>query len=506
MSQAANIQWRLDSAVRFERAVLGCLIEKPSLWPDAELLSTDDFLLSDHQKIYRTMCRLREDLQVPDITTLEDALEGKVAADYLSTLVDGCVTEAFGQYVRKVQEAARERRICTLSELLASDPPEKRLERLEELGNLLRAPASQDWRSIFHDYQEVSTAPDPEWLIEKFAEVEDIVMIGGPSGHGKSLLLLSMCRALLTQEPLFHYAPFRVPKASQRVLYLVPEVGLRSFRRRLEWFHLLPFVESQRLFVRTLSHGPVISLTDPRILAAAEGADVVLDTAVRFSEGDESSASDNRDGLAATLFGLSRAGARSVICAHHSPKDFATKLELTLENCLRGSGDIGAMLSTAYGIRQVDRVTNRILIANIKPRDIDPLPPFEVQGRPFISECGDFRMIAEPSEKSLVERIGETKSEKAFALATELFAAGKSANFVAEELKNRGLGKQRGLILSWQKEFKGAGTEGGPKNGTPLRSSTSSTGPNGECRTPLEGGCSHSQDSIASETSQNQLN
>jgi len=350
----------------------------------------------------------------------------------------------------------------------------------------------EKWRQHFHTYDEIISAPAPDWLITNFAEVEDILMIGGPSGHGKSLLLLSLSRALLTGEPLFNFAQFKVPKPSERVIFLIPEVGLRSCRRRLEWFRLLPFVQSGRLFVRTLSCGPVVSLTDPLLLSAVDGSDVFLDTAIRFSEGDESSAADNRDGLAATLFGLSRAGARSVICAHHAPKDFAKQAELTLENCLRGSGDIGAMLSTAYGIRQVDKATNRILIQCIKPRDIDPLPPFEVQGRPFIADVGDFRVISEPSEKPLAERIADTATQKARILAEELFAEGKSANFVAEELKRRDLGKNRALISRWQNDFKEqqrAVSESVSKSVSPLRGRNTGNGSNGECAHPLRGMC-----------------
>jgi len=363
----------------------------------------------------------------------------------------------------------------------------------------------EKWRQYFHSYSEIISSVSAEWLITNLAEVEDLLAIGGPSGHGKSLLLLSICRALLTGQPLFNFSQFQVPKPNARVLYLIPEVGLRAFRRRLEWFHLLPFVQAERLFVRTLSLGPVVSLNDPLILEAARGADCFLDTAIRFSDGDESSAADNRDGLAATLFGLSRAGARSVICAHHAPKDFAKQTELTLENCLRGSGDIGAMLTTAYGIRQVNRDTNRILVQCIKPRDIEPLPPFEIQGRPYISDVGDFRVISEPSEKSLAERIAETEMRKARIMADELFAQGKSANFVAEELKKHGLGKQRALISEWQRAFKGSISEGVSQSVSLYKKETRETPTNGECEYPFEEDIRHSQDSVAFENTGNTL-
>lgn len=112
-------------------------------------------------------------------------------------------------------------------------------------------------------------------------------------------------------------------------------------------------------------------LNDPLLLEAARGADVFLDTAVRFMDGDENSASDHRT-FAETLFRLLAAGARTVTGAHHSPKGFENREAITLDNALRGSGDIGPMLSTAWAVRQTDFATNRIYVKNVKPRDFEP--------------------------------------------------------------------------------------------------------------------------------------
>jgi hypothetical protein len=125
----------------------------------------------------------------------------------------------------------------------------------------------------------------------------------------------------------------------------------------------------ERLLVRTLSKGPTPCLSDPRILFAVKGAHVFLDTAARFGEGDENSAGDNMRGLASDIFALLGAGARSVIAAHHSPKPFARENVMRLENVLRGSGDIGAILTTAWGVKQLDAAANIIHIENVKPRD-----------------------------------------------------------------------------------------------------------------------------------------
>jgi hypothetical protein len=157
----------------------------------------------------------------------------------------------------------------------------------------------------------------------------------------------------------------------------------------------MPYVKDRQLLVKTLSHGPTPELDDPEILNAANGGHVFLDTAIRFGDGEETSASDNQK-LADDIFQLLRLGARSVVGAHHSPKNFDGQSKMTLENILRGSGDIGAMLCTAWGIKQLDKEKNIIHIENVKARDFEPCGPFEIIGRPYINETGDFKMYKKP--------------------------------------------------------------------------------------------------------------
>jgi hypothetical protein len=253
-------------------------------------------------------------------------------------------------------------------------------------------------RDLFHTYREFIEMPDPDFIIEGFAEQYDKIMIGGLSGHGKTLLLLDIVRSLLSCKPLFDY--FAVPDDEHCVMYLIPEEGRSKFVRRLKLFGLLEYMQDDRLLVRTLSMGQTIALTDPRILQAAKGRHVFLDTAVRFSTGDESSASDNQNGLAQSIFALEQAGAESIWGAHHSPKSFRNDNFMELENVLRGSGDIGAMLSTAYGVRQMDadRTRTWLHIENIKPRDIEPPAPFQLEGKPWIERGLGFKMISKPGE------------------------------------------------------------------------------------------------------------
>jgi hypothetical protein len=69
--------------------------------------------------------------------------------------------------------------------------------------------AAANSRELFHTYDELVELPDPQFIIEGFAEQYDKIIIGGLSGHGKTLLLLDVVRSLLNCTPLFDY--FDVP-------------------------------------------------------------------------------------------------------------------------------------------------------------------------------------------------------------------------------------------------------------------------------------------------------
>ena len=49
-----------------------------------------------------------------------------------------------------------------------------------------------------------------------------------------------------------------------------------------------------------------------------------------------------------------------------------------LENVLRGTGDIGAMLGTAIGIKQLDVDKNVVQVESVKARDFQPFQPFQI--------------------------------------------------------------------------------------------------------------------------------
>jgi hypothetical protein len=297
--------------------------------------------------------------------------------------------------------------ICHLPDGTGKDISDWKLSREALIELIKKAPA---WKAgsaeaeLFHTAEECENVPDVTFSIAGFLQDDGMTFIGGLSGHAKTWIALSIVKALLLGEGTKLWGLFPVTQTAPRVIYLIPEVGLSSFMSRARRMGLMPFIRERKLLIRTLSKGPAPDLDDPRILAAVKGAHVILDTAARFADGEENSASDNARGLAADIFGLLTAGARSVICAHHSPKSFLKENTMSLEGILRGTGDIGAMATTVWGVKQLDEPQNIVYIECVKARDFSHCQPFQIRGRPCIDETGDFELYRSPGESgSLAE-------------------------------------------------------------------------------------------------------
>jgi hypothetical protein len=317
------------------------------------------------------------------------------------------------------------------------------------------ASSADDWRDIFHTYTDFVNAPKLTFAIDGWLQQDGLTMLGGLAGHGKTWIMLQMVRSLLTCEPLFGYEHFKVNQKAERIVYLVPEVSLGPFKYRLEKTRLMDYVRSGKLLVRTLSAVEDIPLSDERIRRAASGADVFLDTCTRFFDGDEQSAQDAKK-FAATLFALQRAGARTITGAHHSPKALTDAKQLTLENVLRGSGDLGAMLATCWGVWQKDEETNRLYVKNVKPRDFEPCQPFEIEGRPHIDQTGWFKMVTLPGmTDGKTAEVGRPGRPDKLNVQTFIRTRkGESVSEMYEAAKISGFDIPFGTFKSWATEVK----------------------------------------------------
>ncbi len=270
------------------------------------------------------------------------------------------------------------------------------------------------WREKFHTGSELDDGP-----VEVYVDgilPEGVTFIGSLPGVGKSWFGLSLARALTTGKPFMgvYHVKEIIP-----CLYLVPEMGDRAIRRRIEKLHM-PMTE--KFYCQTISDG-ICKLDDPVLKTAiAELKPVIfLDTAIRFSEAEsENSSSDTSRSISHGVIRFRQWGARAVVCLHHSPKYSGQEEHMTLENVLRGSGDLGAVCDAVWGLRHDRRQqgrkldvqyllesmrSTRIFCICVKQRDFDPVAPFIITGRPFIDLQGDFAVLNHESKETVAEKI-----------------------------------------------------------------------------------------------------
>jgi hypothetical protein len=268
----------------------------------------------------------------------------------------------------------------------------------------------KDWRSQFRKVSELEDG-GVKMLVNGLLP-EGTSFIGGLSGQAKTLLALSLVKALTTGAPMFGH--FEVPQ-KHKVLYLIPESSGRAFKSRLYKFQI---PDDDSFLCRTLSEGPTLRLNDPIILEAVRQMKcvVVLDTAVRFSNADdENSALDNQE-LVNDIIRLRWTGAPAVIGIHHATKSSRNE-EINLENSLRGTGDLAAMCDAVYGIRRDEKLYENgrgpleFEVVCTKPRDFDPPLPFRIAAT-YKNEVGAlFSNIDEKHDFVFVDRVAEQFDE-----------------------------------------------------------------------------------------------
>lgn len=239
--------------------------------------------------------------------------------------------------------------------------------------------SDKDAAHLFDTRNELETAPPLSFFIDGFLPDRGAVAIAGPVNQRKTLIAANVTHSLVTAAPLFGH--FKVSRRPERVIYLTPELNRTELADTLRGLGLMPFVGTS-LFTRTMDCPGKLWLPEPTLRPYLPGSVVILDTAVRFMDGNENESSDMRD-FSAEIFGLLRDGAATVIVIHHSTKAGASGDELTLESVMRGSGELAAMLTAAWGTRinGNDPYESPSFLKCVKTRGIKT-KPFEVLSSP----------------------------------------------------------------------------------------------------------------------------
>jgi hypothetical protein len=207
-------------------------------------------------------------------------------------------------------------------------------------------------------------------------------------------------------------------------------MGEAAFKKRCKRLG----IGGPRFRCQTISDG-TIDLADPKLqVAVREFRPVIfLDTSIRFSNAEsENSAAENR-ALARAIFALVRTGAKAVVCLHHRGKSNAKTDELTLENALRGTTDLGAIADVVIGLKY-DSFDNhsvylkeskklvRLDVCCVKSRDFAPPEDFRIQLFPFLDEIGDFAVLTEqpPQQEPEIDRLLSAIQENPLATKVQL--------------------------------------------------------------------------------------
>jgi hypothetical protein len=309
----------------------------------------------------------------------------------------------------------------------------QRKAALKALGVDFADVSVERWRRQFRSKAQLLQDP-PIFVVDQFIP-EGITGFGGIPSHMKSWLLLSIAKAI-RNAPCKLWDRLLVQKRYE-VLYITPEVGDRSVNDRL---NRLGLSDDDGFMFRTMSMGRQLALDSRNLLEAAPGRVIFLDTLVRFLDGRNENDSSEVAALFRLINDLLSAGAVAVIVAHHSRKPGEMfPFSMTQECVFRGSGDIAANLSAGHGVYQLDcktRDKSLVHVQCVKPRDFEPIGPFQLQGRPFIDKDHDFKMVKFPGvcqefdvEKKAYEKenspVIEKKEDSRWFEALKMKRAGK---------------------------------------------------------------------------------
>jgi bifunctional DNA primase/polymerase-like protein/AAA domain-containing protein/primase-like protein len=262
--------------------------------------------------------------------------------------------------------------------------------------------AANPWAK-YHTTEQILNAPPVTFLIDGFLTQDAICVIAAPVAQRKSILALNVVHSLVSGEPLF--GRFEVKKRPTRVLYCCPEMGIQSFSARLKSMGLAAYL-GKTLFCTTMASDPfeLKDITPDEL----KGAVIVLDTAIRFLKGDESNAAE-MSVFAATVFRLIKDGAASVLLLHHSKKGTSEAAELTLDNVMRGSGELGAFVACVWATRLQDgkdEYKTPSYLENVKKRDFDS-KPFQV-----LPVEGSYRLLYDSKGEVVLSKPSRFKRDK----------------------------------------------------------------------------------------------
>lgn len=208
------------------------------------------------------------------------------------------------------------------------------------------------------------------WLIKHWLQADALIMVHGPSGAGKTFLVIDWCMRVATG--MSDWLGNRVKPGF--VVYLAGE-GHGGLRQRLQAWAIHNGTEGQAEDM-VMSRGGC-DLDSPQGLARVIDAIrssgikpslIVVDTLHRFMRGDENTAKD-AGAMIANCDALKQAFGCSVLLVHH------TGNAAEAQQRARGSSAWRGALDVEIGVQPPPAGESAIVVSLLKMRDADPVPP-----------------------------------------------------------------------------------------------------------------------------------
>jgi len=304
----------------------------------------------------------------------------------------------------------------------------------------------------YHTLDELLSVPPGKFIVDGILYDNSITALAGYAGDRKSIVSLNLAASCVTGHPFM--GKFAVANPPKRVIYLCPEMGLRELAKLSKNLGMLPYV-GKTLFFRSLDKSGKIKLSDLTPVEL-DGSLVILDTAVRFIEGKENDPQDMAV-FSDELFRLRNKGATVWVLFHSSKASVAQ--ELSLQNAVRGSSEIAAMLSMCWATRlnePAKRFDSTSRMYPLKVREFEALP-FDFGCDRVTAACS---IIGEPAPVAVLK---DRKADERRAIIRELVQHDPDigVNRIQAVLKERTGSGGNAKWVSTEKKLILRGTTGG---------------------------------------------
>ena len=367
-----SLEKGLPASPDAERSVLGGILLDNDLIREAKELSTDDFLLDAHRRIFRCMLELAEDnVPVIDQITLLETIKAKNEYDavggitYLASLTDRVPRkQSLMHYIHILREKTALRHVIHVANGLmaqamdvGASPAEIIQAGQQALMKVAVAAAPATVRSMFvpaSQFMREEDSTQVDWLIEGIIERGCNGFIAAPPKGSKSINSLDIAYCLAMGNP---WLSFRVPNRI-RTGVCTYEDNPSTTRRRLQKIAWSSFEEELDgyLWVSTKQHIERFKLDNPNdvrdLIVNCKELQLeflILDVFNILHDKDENDNGDMRQVMDQCNIIHKEAGVDICILHHYNKQDGKSITER-----LRGSSAISGFAEWMIGLEVVD--------------------------------------------------------------------------------------------------------------------------------------------------------